>query len=53
MQLIFNFPEHLLSCKKKSIALVEGGGAEGEECILRSPVISESPISLLSMREVK
>ena len=33
------------------MALVErkGGGAEGEVCVLRSPGIAASPISLLSM----
>ena len=31
------------------LALVGGGGAEGEVCVLRSPGIAASPISLLSM----
>ena len=31
------------------MALVGGGGAEGEVCILRSSGIAASPISLLSM----
>ena len=34
------------------MALVGGRGAEGEVCILRSPGIATSPISLLSMGEV-
>ena len=31
---------------------VGGGGGEGEVCILRSPRIAQSPISLLSLGRV-